>query len=142
MANLTQGRRQRAKTGPGLFEHEAVSVSPFLLIETAPCGHVTDASVSPAPQAKLQLDPALQLSCFTFIALRTLWTRRSFIGLSALRAGRSLLTLRSRGAGRARRSLITLCALRSRRTLIALGSLLTLPASAEEQGEREKYNRS
>jgi hypothetical protein len=47
---------QRAKAGPGLFEHDAVSVSPFLVIETAPCGHVTDASVSPASQANLQFD--------------------------------------------------------------------------------------
>ena len=56
---------QRANAGPGLFEQEAVSVSPFLVIETAPCGHVTDASVSPALQANLQFDEPPQLSCLT-----------------------------------------------------------------------------
>jgi hypothetical protein len=45
---------QSAKAGPGLFEHDAVSVSPFLVIETAPRGHVTEATVSPASQVNLQ----------------------------------------------------------------------------------------
>jgi hypothetical protein len=61
---LCQGRTQRAKAGPGLFVHDAVSASPFLVIEIAPCGgHVTDAIVSPASQANLQFD--VQLSCLT-----------------------------------------------------------------------------
>jgi hypothetical protein len=50
--------------GPGLLEHEAVSVAAFLVIEITSCGHVTDASDSPAPQAKLQFDE-LQVSCLT-----------------------------------------------------------------------------
>jgi hypothetical protein len=32
----TSGRRHIHNAGPGLFEHDAVSVSPFLVIETAP----------------------------------------------------------------------------------------------------------
>jgi hypothetical protein len=50
------GRTQRAKGGPGLFAHDAVSVSPFLVIEIAPCGQVTDAILSPASQTRLQFD--------------------------------------------------------------------------------------
>jgi hypothetical protein len=62
---LRYGRTQRAKAGPGLFEQDAVSVSPFLVIETDPCGHVSDATVSPALQARSQFDEPWQLSCFT-----------------------------------------------------------------------------
>src|SRR5207248_1951141 len=62
---MRYGRTQRAKAGPGLFEQDALSVSPFLVIETAPCGHVTDATVSPALQARLQFEDPWQLSCFT-----------------------------------------------------------------------------
>jgi len=60
-----QGRIQRANAGPGLFEHDAASVSPFLEIDTDPCGHVTDPTVSPALQVKLQFDEPWQLSCLT-----------------------------------------------------------------------------
>src|SRR5215471_13076882 len=62
---LRYGRTQRANAGPGLFEQDAVSVSPFLEIETVPCGHVTDAIISPALQARLQFDEPWQLSCLT-----------------------------------------------------------------------------
>src|SRR5689334_3559741 len=56
------GRRQRAKAGPRLFVQDAVSVSPFLVIEMAPCGQVTDAIASPASQAKVQFKEPSQLS--------------------------------------------------------------------------------
>ena len=56
-------RYWRAKAGPGLFEHDAISVPPLLVIEIVPCGHVIDAIASPASQAKLQLDESGQLSC-------------------------------------------------------------------------------
>src|SRR5689334_14265242 len=56
------GRRQRAKAGPRLFVQDAVSVSPFLVIEIAPCGQVTDAIASPASQAKVQFKEPSQLS--------------------------------------------------------------------------------
>ena len=49
----------------GLFAQETVSISPFLVIEIAPCGQVTEASVSPGAQAKLQPDPLSQLSAVT-----------------------------------------------------------------------------
>ena len=58
-------RTQIAKTGPGLFEHDAVSVLPVLVIEISPCGHVIDPIVSPASQVKLQVDEVGQLSCLT-----------------------------------------------------------------------------
>jgi len=58
-------RTQIATAGPGLFEHDAVSVLPLLVIEIAPCGHVIDAIVSPGSQAKLQSDEPGQLSCLT-----------------------------------------------------------------------------
>ena len=64
-SRLHYGRTQRANAGPGLFEQDAVSVSPFLVIETDPCGHVTEATVSPALQARSQFDEPWQLSCFT-----------------------------------------------------------------------------
>jgi hypothetical protein len=48
--------------GPGLFAHEAISASPFLVTEITPCGHVTDARDSPALQAKLQFEES-QVSC-------------------------------------------------------------------------------
>jgi hypothetical protein len=60
---LRYWRTQIAKAGPGLFEHDAVSVLPVLVIEISPCGHVIDAIVSPASQVKLQLDELGQLSC-------------------------------------------------------------------------------
>ena len=60
---LRYWRTQITKAGPGLFEHDAVSVLPVLVIEISPCGHVIDAIVSPASQAKLQLDELGQLSC-------------------------------------------------------------------------------
>ena len=54
-----------ANAGPGLFAQETASVSPFLVSEIAPWGHVTEASVSPEPHAKLQPAPLSQLSCLT-----------------------------------------------------------------------------
>jgi len=62
---LCYWRTQIAKAGPGLFEHDAVSVLPLLVIEIAPCGHVIDAIVSPGSQTKLQSDEPGQLSCLT-----------------------------------------------------------------------------
>jgi hypothetical protein len=56
--------RQRARVGPGLLLHEAVCVSPFFEMDTVPLGHVTEASVSPEPQASVQLLFS-QLSCLT-----------------------------------------------------------------------------
>ena len=55
----------RAKAGPGLFAQDTVSVSPFFVIEIAPCGQVTEASVSPGAHTKLQPDPLSQLSAVT-----------------------------------------------------------------------------
>ena len=54
-----------ANAGPGLFAQETASVSPFLVSEIAPWGHVTEANVSPEPHAKLQPGPLSQLSCLT-----------------------------------------------------------------------------
>ena len=62
---LRYWRTQIAKAGPGLFEHDAVSVLPLLVIEISPCGHVIDPIVSPASQVKLQVDEVGQLSCLT-----------------------------------------------------------------------------
>ena len=62
---LRYWRKQIAKAGPGLFEHDAVSVLPLLVIEISPCGHVIDPIVSPASQVKLQVDEVGQLSCLT-----------------------------------------------------------------------------
>jgi hypothetical protein len=46
---------QSANAGPGLLLHEAVSASPFFETDTVPLGQVTEASVSPEPQATVQL---------------------------------------------------------------------------------------
>jgi hypothetical protein len=120
------GRTQRAMAGPGLLEHEAVSVSPFFVIEITPCGHVTDASDSPGPQAKLQFDE-LQVSClttckpceaapvapspfgpgsplsplspFSLVAPRALRTRRSLLPFRSGRSGLTLLAFRPGHSG-------------------------------------------
>jgi hypothetical protein len=55
---------QSANAGPGLLLHEAVSTSPFFEMDTIPLGQVTEASVSPEPQAIVQLLFS-QLSCLT-----------------------------------------------------------------------------
>jgi len=53
---------QSANAGPGLLLHEAVSMSPFFETDTVPLGQMTEASVSPEPQAIVQLLFS-QLSC-------------------------------------------------------------------------------
>jgi hypothetical protein len=55
---------QSANAGPGLLLHEAVSASPFFETDTVPLGQVTEASVSPEPQATVQLLFS-QFSCLT-----------------------------------------------------------------------------
>jgi hypothetical protein len=55
---------QSANAGPGLLLHEAVSASPFFETDTVPLGQVTEASVSPEPQASVQVLFS-QLSCLT-----------------------------------------------------------------------------
>jgi len=56
--------RQSANAGPGLLLHEAVSASPFFEMDTVPLGQVTEAKVSPEPQATVQLLFS-QFSCLT-----------------------------------------------------------------------------
>jgi hypothetical protein len=55
---------QSAIAGPGLLLHEAVCASPFFETDTVPLGQMTEASVSPEPQASVQLLFS-QLSCLT-----------------------------------------------------------------------------
>ena len=55
---------QSANAGPGLLLHEAVSASPFFEMDTVPLGQVTEASVSPEPQATVQVWFS-QFSCLT-----------------------------------------------------------------------------
>jgi hypothetical protein len=56
--------RQRARAGPGLLVHAAVSVSPFFDNDTFPPGHVMDATLSPCLQERLQPSSS-HLSCLT-----------------------------------------------------------------------------
>jgi hypothetical protein len=56
-------RTQSANAGPELLLHETLSASPSFETDTLPPVQVIDASVSPEPQASVQL--LLQASCLT-----------------------------------------------------------------------------
>jgi hypothetical protein len=57
-------RTQSANAGPELLLHETLSASPSFETDTLPPVQVIDASVSPEPQASVQL-LLLQASCLT-----------------------------------------------------------------------------